>query len=571
MKNKKTQALIQLGLIAGILIFLNILGNFFYGYLDLTEEKRFTLTEPTQNLLNDLDEVVYVQVLLDGEFPAGFKRLQNSVRDLLDDFRSENGLVEYEFDNPMDGTAAQVKARQEELKKDGVQPTSLNLKNTESQSKQLIYPYAIFNYKGRSYPINLLENEQIGVHPDVVLNNSVALLEYKFANAIQKLQIQNKPNIVFVQGHGELAPPEVYDLERTLRQYYDTGHLPLDSVLTLPPDRVSALIIAKPRFAFSDQDKFKVDQYIMNGGKILWLIDRLNVNIDSVNQAKGSYVPFDYQLNLEDQLFKYGIRIDPNMVLDLECSKIPLSVGQLGNQTQFDLFPFYYHPAVSPKTDHPVVKSLDRVNLQFPSSIDTKVNTKTDVEKTVLLASSARSRVQFSPTTLSFDFLREPPNPDNYNQPFQPLAVLYEGIFPSYFENRIADGMMATLQQLNIEFQARSVPTRMIVVADGDIARNMVRPNAESPNGFSAAPLGLNRYDRNTYANKDFLLNAIEYLIDDNGVIAARGKEVKLRMLDTVRAQAEKTKWQAINIVLPLVFLLGFGLIFNWVRRRRFT
>jgi len=571
MKNKRAQAFLQLGLIAGILIFLNILGNFFYGYLDLTEEKKYTLTEPTQQLLNDLEEVVYVQVLLDGDFPAGFKRLQNSVRDILEDFRSETGFVEYEFDNPLDGTPEQIKARQEELSKDGIKATSLTLKDTESQSQQLIYPFAIFNYKGRQYPVNLLENDQIGMNPDVVLNNSVALLEYKFANAIQKLQLQNKPNIVFVQGHGELAPPEVYDLERTLRQYYDTGHLPLDSVLTLPPDRVSALIIAKPRFAFSDQDKFKVDQYIMNGGKVLWLIDRLNVNIDSVNQAKGSYVPFDYQLNLEDQLFKYGVRIDPNMVLDLECSRIRLSVGQLGTQTQFDLFPFYYHPAVSPKSDHPIVKSLDRVNLQFPSSIDIKVKTKTDIEKTVLLASSPRSRVQFSPTTLSFDFLREPPNPDSYNQPLQPLAVLYEGVFPSLFENRIADGMMTTLQQLNIEFKPQSVPTRMIVVADGDIARNMVRPNSNSPNGFSAAPLGMNQHERYTYANKDFLLNALEYLLDDNGVIAARGKEVKLRMLDTVRAEAEKTKWQAINLVLPLVFLLVFGLVFNWVRKRRFA
>ncbi|MEL6942011.1 MAG: Gldg family protein, partial [Bacteroidota bacterium] len=203
MKNKRAQAFLQLGLIIGILIFINILGNFFYGYLDLTEEKKYTLTEPTQNLLNDLDEVVYVQVLLDGDFPAGFKRLQNSVRDLLEDFRSESSLIEYEFDNPTDGTAEQVKARQEELLKDGIQATSLNLKNAESQSKQLIYPYAIFNYKGRKYPVNLLENEQIGVNPDVVLNNSVALLEYKFANAIQKLRLQNKPNIVFVQGHGE--------------------------------------------------------------------------------------------------------------------------------------------------------------------------------------------------------------------------------------------------------------------------------------------------------------------------------------------------------------------------------
>ncbi|MEM9885615.1 MAG: gliding motility-associated ABC transporter substrate-binding protein GldG [Bacteroidota bacterium] len=568
--NKKAQALLQLGLVIGILIFINILANFFNGYIDMTEEKKYTLTQPTQDLLSDLEEVVYVDVLLEGDFPAGFKRLQKSVQELLEDFRSESSYIEYEFDDPLKGTAAQSQARQKELQKDGIQPTNLRLKDAESQSQQTIYPYAIFNYQGRKYPVNLLENDQIGVPPDVVLNNSVALLEYKFANAIQKLQISNKPNVVFLQGHGELIPPEVYDLERTLRQYYDTGHLPMDSLVTLPVDRISVLIVAKPRFAFSPEDKFKIDQYVMNGGKVLWLVDRLNVSIDSV-QANGTYVPRDYQLNLEDLLFKYGIRIDPNMVLDLECSSIPLRVGQLGTQAQFDRFPFYYHPVVAPKSDHPIVKSLDRVNFKFVSSIDTSVQTKTGVEKTVLLASSPRSRVQFAPTTLDFEFLRQEPNPDNFNQPYRPLAVLYEGIFPSFFENRVAESFMQALERMNIEYKSSSVPTRMIVVADGDIARNLVRPNSDSPNGFSAAPLGLNQYDRYTYANKDFLLNAIEYLMDDNGVIEARGKEVKLRMLDVVRAEAEQTKWQAINILLPLAFLLLFGLLYNWIRRRRYA
>ncbi|MEM0993718.1 MAG: gliding motility-associated ABC transporter substrate-binding protein GldG [Bacteroidota bacterium] len=568
--NKKTQAFIQLGLVIGILIFINILANFFHGYVDMTEEKRYTLTEPTQELLANLEEVVYVDVLLDGDFPAGFKRLQKSARELLEDFRSASPYLEYEFNDPLEGTAEQKEARQKELQKDGIQPTNLRLKDAESQSEKTIYPYAVFNYQGRKYPVNLLENDQIGVNPDVVLNNSVALLEYKFANAIQKLQTSSKPNVVFLQGHGELAPPQVYDLERTLRQYYDTGHLPLDSLVTLPVDRIAVLIIAKPRYAFSPEDKFKIDQYVMNGGKVLWLIDRLNVNIDSV-QANGTYVPRDYQLNIEDLLFKYGIRIDPNMVLDLECSSIQLKVGQLGTQAQFDRFPFYYHPAVAPKSDHPTVKSLDRVNFQFVASIDTSVQTKTQVEKTVLLASSPRSRVQFSPTTLDFEFLRQEPNPDNFNQPYRPLAVLYEGVFPSFFENRVAEGFMQALERLNIEYKANSVPNRMIVVADGDIARNLVRPNPDSPNGFSAAPLGLNRFDRYTYANKDFLLNAIEYLMDDNGVIEARGKEVKLRLLDVVRAETEQTKWQLINIVLPLVFLLIFGLLYNWIRRRRYA
>jgi ABC-2 type transport system permease protein len=569
MKNKKSQALLQLALVTGILIVLNVLASYFNGYIDLTEEKRYTLTQPTQQLLEDLDEVVYVQVLLEGEFPAGFKRLQQSTEDMLEDFRSVSSFIEYEFDDPLAGTPEQRQARQAELAKDGLRPTSLRVKDADGESKKEIYPYAVFTYKGRQYPVNLLENDRVGVSPEVVLNNSVALLEYKFANAIQKLQLSNKPNVVFLQGHGELAPPQVNDLERSLRQYYDTGHLPLDSLVTLPVDRVSVLVVAKPRYGFSDADKFKIDQYIMNGGKVMWLIDRLNVSIDSVN-LNGTYVPNNYQLNLEDMLFKYGIRIDPNMILDLESTTIPLSVGQIGTQTQFDQFPFYYFPIAAPTSTHPIVKSLDRVFFKFPASIDTSVRTKTNVEKTVLLASSPRSRIQFAPTTLDFNFLRQPPNPDNYNQPNQAMAVLYEGIFPSFYENRVAEGFMQTLEQLNIPFRAQSLPTSMIVVSDGDIARNLVRPNADAPNGFEAAPLGLNPYDRYTYANKDFLLNCIEYLLDQNGVIAARGKEVKLRLLDTVKAEAEKTKWQTLNIVLPLVFLGLFGVVFNWIRRRRY-
>lgn len=570
MKNKKGQALLQLALFAGILIVVNVLANYFYGYLDLTEEKRFTLTEPTENLLENLEEVVYVQVLLDGEFPAGFKRLQKSAEEMLEDFRSTSGYIEYEFENPLGGSTEQNEARKEQLRKDGILPTNLRVKDSGEQSQKEIYPYAIFNYKGRQYPVNLLENDRPGMPPEVVLNNSVALLEYKFANAIQKLQISSKPNIAFLQGHGELAPPEVYDLERTLRQYYDTGHLPLDSLVTLPVDRISVLIVAKPRYNFSEEDKFKIDQYIMNGGKVMWLIDRLNVSIDSVN-LNGTYVPNNYQLNLEDMLFKYGIRIDPNMVLDLESSTIPLSVGQMGTETQFDRFPFFYYPIAAPGSDHPIVKSLDRVFFNFPSSIDTSVQTKIPIEKTVLLSSSARSRVQFAPTTLDFGFLRQEPNPDNYNQPYRPMAVLYEGIFSSYYENRVAEGFMQTLQRLNVPFRSQSERTSMIVVADGDMARNMVRPDQNAPNGFSAAPLGLNIYDRYTYANKDFLLNAIEYLLDQNGVIEARAKEVKLRLLDSVRAEAEQTKWQLINIVLPLVFLALFGIVYNWIRRRRFA
>ncbi len=568
--NKRSQTILQVLLLLGILIFINVLGSFFYTYFDLTEEKRYTLTNPTKQLLNNLDEVVSVQVLLDGELPAAdFKRLQQSVQELLRDFRAESNYIEYEFVNPNEGSAKQKKQRQEELAKDGIIPTSLKLNNVDGSQEQLIYPYAIFTYKGRFTIVNFLEADRPGIPKPVLVNNSVALLEYKFANAIQKLQTSKKPNIAFLQGHGELLPLQMLDFEKTLREFYDTYYFNLDTLLSLPPNEINTLIIAKPRGTFSENDQFKLDQYVMNGGKVLWLIDRLNVNIDSINQNKR-YVPFAYPLGLENLWFKYGIRIDPSMVLDLECSIIPLvrEGNSLGGQPQFEPYPFPYHPVVAPKSEHSIIKSLDRVNLFFPSSIDTTIRTKTPVKKTVLLASSNKSRKQLTPATLDFSRLRTPPKPENFNQPNQPMAVLYEGVFPSAFENRITESKRQMLEQAQMPFQTQSQATAMIVVADGDIIRNDVKLNSE--NIPYPLELGRNPFDGYVYANKDFLLNAVEYLLDDNGIIEARGKDVKLRLLDQVKAETEQTKWQLINIVLPLFMLLFFGIIYNWWRRQRY-
>lgn len=564
--SKRTQSFIQLALFAGILVFANILGNYFYTYFDLTEEKRYTLTEATETLLKNLDDVVYIQVLLDGSFPAGFKRLQRSTQEMLEDFRSESGFIDYEFTNPSEGTADMINARREQLSKEGVIPVNLRVKATEGTEEKIIYPWAIVNYKGRKQAVNLLENQTPGfANDEVILNNSIALLEYKFANAIQKLQTALKPNIVFTQGHGELEPLQVRDFERTLRQSYNTGHISLDSMVNIPPDRVSAVIIAKPTKPFSEQDKFKLDQYVMNGGKIVWLIDRLNASIDSIQARGGRYVPMDYPLNLDDLWFKYGFRVNADLVLDLQNSPIPMVVGQQGGRPQLDLFPYYYHPVVTPDSEHPIAKSVGPINLFFPSSIDTNIVVKTPLKKTILLHSSQYSRVQFNPVTLDFEILRYEPQPEKFNKPYQPLSILLEGVFPSLYANRVTEQMLSGMEEIGLEFKTESSPTRMIVVSDGDIVKNLVSANGET------SVLGYNKYNKFTYSNRDFLINAIEYLLDENGVIAARGKDVRLRLFDTVRAKSERTKWQVINIVLPLVFLALFGVVYNWMRRRRYA
>lgn len=569
--SKRTQSFINLTFFIGIILFINILANVrigerpFYAHLDLTEDQRFTLTNATRQLLRNLDDVVYVKVLLDGAFPAGFKRLQSSTREMLDDFRAQSDYLDYDFEDPSAGSVKEINARREQLAKEGVRPVSLRVKENNQTSTKVVYPYAQIFYKGRVSNVNLLENQVPGMPQEVALNNSVSLLEYKLANAIQKLQSPVRPVIAFTSGHGELSPIETADLEKTLRQFYETGRLRLDSLVNIPPDELSALIIAKPRGAFSEQDKFKIDQYVMSGGKVLWLIDKLNVDLDSLRKF-SKYLPQEYDTKLDDILFKYGIRIQPNLVLDVQCSRIPLATGTLGNAPQFDYLPYPYHLVVAPRSNQPIVKGLGVTNFLYASSIDTSVRTKTPLQKTVLLTSSTNSRLQYVPLEMDFEFMRYDIDPTKFNKPPQPLAMLLEGTFPSAFENRVSEEMLTNLRQLKLDFKTQSIPNRMIVVSDGDVAKNGINLQKQS-----YLPLGYNEFEQYQFANKDFIVNALEFLLDDNGVIEARGKEVKLRMLDIARARTEKIKWQVVNLVVPLVFLVIFGIIFNWIRKRRFA
>ncbi|MFK7937723.1 MAG: gliding motility-associated ABC transporter substrate-binding protein GldG [Saprospiraceae bacterium] len=561
MNKKKLQAIINLLLVIGIAIFVNVIANFFYGQVDLTEEKRFTLTEPTKQLLNDLDDVVYVQVLFGGEFPAGIKRLQNEVEEMLEDFRGVTGLIEYEFVNPYDGDTETVNGRVEELGKDGIVPVNLRIVDVDGTKEVFGYPYAIFNYGGRAFPVDFLENTP-GVSPDENINNSVRLLEYKFAQAVSKVQEDpnKRPNILVTRGHGELIKEQTLDLERTLEQFYNVDTINLTTVTNLPAAEVALLVVAKPRAPFSEREKFVIDQYVMNGGKVMWLVDKMNAGLDSMRRQ--DYIPQEYPLNLEDMWFKYGFRVNSDLVLDLENTKIPQVVDAQGSM---DLFPWFYHLKATPRSEHPIVKGLNPINLFFPSSIDT-VRTKTRVDKTVLLTSSDYTRLQLPPVRLNFEILRYDPDPSKFNKGRLPLAVLLEGQFPSLYENRVTEGMAATLNEIGLQPKYVSEPTRMLVVSDGDVIKNWPRSRSGQ-----LPPLGLNIYERQLYANKPFLVNAVEYLLDDAGVIAARSKEVKLRLLDTVRARSEAGLWRTLNLALPLVFLVLFGFGFNWWRKRKYA
>jgi len=563
-KSNKIQALIQLLLFGGILLFVNVLGSYLYTSFDLTEDKRFTLTKATTNLLGTIDDPVTVRVLLTGKFSKGFKRLQRATEEMLSDFNAQNGYIEYIFEDPFQGTSEEIQARQQEMAKDGIIPRLLSDKEIGETSEQLIYPWAIIYYKNRSRNVNLLENQSPGANPEVIINNSISLLEYKLADAIQKIKSETPPVIAFTTGHGELLPEQTASLEKELNRYALTGRIVLDSTVAIN-QQVGVLVVAKPTKPFSEKDKFKIDQYVMNGGKMLWLIDRMDITIDSL-RGKPYYIPMDYPLNLEDILFRYGVKIEPNLVLDMECSRIPLVVGEEGGKLQQQLFPWYYHPIVASRSDHPIVKSLDRVQMYFPSGLDTTVTTPTPVKKTVLLQSSPYTRTQFNPVRVNTQIARYKPDETKFNKPSQPLAVLLEGVFTSVYRNRVPSDTEEMLKSINQTYQEKSVPTQMIVVSDGDVAHNNIIPSTGE-----IEPLGYNKFEGYTYANALFLTNAIDYLLDNEGVIEARGREVKLRLLNKVQAQNEKTSWQLFNLGLPLFCLGIFGILFRFVRKKRFA
>ncbi|MDX1406805.1 MAG: gliding motility-associated ABC transporter substrate-binding protein GldG, partial [Saprospiraceae bacterium] len=544
-----------------ILVALNILGGLIYQQWDLTEDKRYTLTRPTVELLEGMDESMYVQILLDGELPAGFKRLREAAGNMLNEFRRKNGLIAYRFENPQEGTIQERNAQAEQLAKDGIIPTRLRIREAGEAKEKLIYPYALFFYGSEMYAVNLLENERPGVDNEWILNNSIGLLEYKFANAIQKLQQSSRANIVFTSGHGELEVVQTAFVEQELRKHYNTARVDLDTVITIP-DEIDLVIVAKPYAPFSDKELFILDQYVVNGGNAIFLIDQLNVGLDSFSQT-NSYIPQAFDLNLDPLLFKYGARINPDLVLDLECTRIPMVVGQVGERVQTELFPWFYHPLIAARTEHPITKNIDRVNLHFPSSIDT-IQTRADIRKTILLKSSEYTRIQRIPVRLNFEILRYEPDASQFDKGPLTTALLLEGEQVSLFENRVSDEMRGLLQQAGAEYRTQHLPSKVLVASDGDLIKNLY--SAESG---EFRELGYNKFENFVFqGNQDFMFNAIEYMLDQDGIFAARSKEVQLRMLDTVNARTNALKWQLLNILVPLIVIIFAVTGFNLWRKK---
>ncbi len=566
LKNSKQDGITQLVLTIAVLVLLNIVAGFLYYRFDLTAEKRYSLSKPTKSLIGNLKDEVVVKVYLDGELPAGFVRLKESTRDLLNEMRAINrSNIQFEFSDPLEGRTEEEKTNiLQELAKQGLTGTNLMTKGKDENKQRIIVPGAIINYQGNSYPINLLEN-QAGFSPEEILNNSVIQLEYKFANAIKKLSQYRASRIAFLQGNGELNRLDMADILNTLvEQRYEVQEMQIDSQFAIS-SKFDVVIIAKPQTAFDEKNKYKIDQYIMRGGKVLWLLDATTADIDSLKQNLTGQFVVDKPLNLDDQLFKYGVRINSDLVMDINlCGSVPLVIGQMGNSPQTQLFPWYYFPFLMSSKSHAITRNLDPVAGQFASSIDTLKNP--NVTKTVLLQTSENTKAVMTPTRVGFDILANRPDPRYYTQKNLPVAVLLEGEFESVFKNRLAQEFLASNDSFGeLKFIERSKKTRQIVIADGDIIRN------EKRNDNSAFPLGYQPYTKQTLANKDFMLNCIEYLADEEGLLETRNKEVKLRLLDTIKVTEEKTKWQLINVAMPIFLVLISGFGFTYWRKKKYA
>lgn len=556
-KSKRAEYLLTffIGLVSVVVLY-QLVSRFPFR-IDLTDEKRYSISPATRELVSNLEDVVYVDIYLEGELPSGFQRLQRSVRETLEEFSVySNGNVQYQFVNP--DQARSERARNEfmqYLANRGIQPTNVFTNEGGKRTQKLIFPGAIVSYYGEEQGVLLLKGNK-GDSPEEILNQSIEGIEYELANAIRTLAQTERKLIGLVKGHNELDSLELAGFTNALLQKYDVFNVNLnrsDRALS----EYDALLVIKPGSPFTEIEKFNLDQYIMEGGKAMFFLDALKVNMDSAGGEGTIAIP--NEINLRDLLFRYGARVNDNLIQDLNSGQYPVVAGNIGDQPQITLLPWPFFPVANQFGDHPIVKNLDAVYSKFVSNIDT---VKAEgIKKTPLLYTSQYSRVINPPVRVAFNDLQEELQPELFSEGPQPIAYLLEGSFPSSFRNRnLPRGVDRS------EFKEKGSETKIIVCADGDIIRNEINIQTDQP-----LDLGFDQFTQVTYANKDFVMNSLEYILEDNGIITARNKEIEIRPLDTVKLEEEKGWWQAFNMLLPLIVLFIFGYLKFYLRRRKYT
>ena len=550
LESRKLEDVLKLLIAVATVVLLNVVASRVFVQWDLTEEKRFSLSPATKEILAQLEEPVYVEVYLEGDLPPGFLRLRNATREMLEQFRTfSRNRVEFEFVDP--DQASGYESRNEfylDIASKGIQPTDIFLTEGGNRIQKRILPGAVLSYGSREQGVLLLKGNK-GAPAQVQLNQSVENLEFALARTIANLT-NDDPFVIGVStGHGELAGSDISGFMDVVEdQYYvRTVDFRSTSYEEYPP----LVVIPKPTQTFSRDEVYNLDQYILGGGKVIFLLDALVAGVDSAT------ISLPYALGLDDMLFRYGVRINKDLVMDFQSAPTPVVVGNLGDQPQIQLLPWPFYPLINTYSNLPMVKNLDAVKLAFASSIDTVK--ATGIRKTPLLYSSRSSRRINAPVRIDLDELKKPLNPESFDQSHIPLGYLLEGAFTSAFQNR-------PKPEANVEHVDQGVPSKVVVIGDGDLVRNEYNPETGRP-----MPLGEEYYTRVKYANEDFILNVISYLLDDNGIVLSRDREVVLRPLDGAKLRNGHFKWQLNNIALPLGLLVGLGLTLSIIRRRKYA
>ena len=575
-KNLKKNQIISFLITVVIVVVLNVIGSFVFTRFDLTSEKRYTLSPTTKDILNGLDDYVYFKVYLEGDFPAGFKKLRRETKEMLDEFRAYTKYIDYEFINPSEsGDAAERNDTYRQLYQAGLNPTNLVDKNSDGSTKQMvIWPGALVSYRNNTeIAIDLLENH-LGQSSEDALNASMQNLEFRLIDAVKKVTRLQRPSIAFIQGHGELETQDVFDIVQTLAQNYVVDTVTIngrvDALIhrTQHEDRdvkafasYDAIVVAKPTQPFDERDKFLIDQYIMHGGKVLWLVEPVYATMDSL-QSQESTIGLEQDLNLDDMLFKYGVRLNRDLLLDLNCAALPIRTGQVAGQAQLEFFRWYYFPLLQAASNHPMVRNMNSIKADFVSSVDATTSAN-GIEQIPLLKTSDYTKVSGTPVFISLAMLRQSPDKRMFSSKGKNVAYLLKGSFPSLYANRIPQEIV---DDQATDFMEESKPTAMIVVADGDLIRNQIDIKRKTP-----LPLGYDQFTQNTYANKEFIENAISYLVDGEGLIDIRSRELKVRLLDMTKVNQERAKWQVINTLVPIALIIALGFVMAFIRKKKYS
>ncbi len=535
---------------------LNYLSNLFYFRLDLTTEKRFTLAQSTKNMLQSIESDVFVKVYLTGsELPGGFKRLETAIKQTLDGFQAvSNQKINYRFINIYDEykTEADREKLIASLAQKGIIPTNIVTKKEGKNTEILILPGAIISYQNQELPLFLLKGSKL-ISPQETLNQATEGVEFELATAIKQLTQKEKKKIGFFVNYSTLPAIRQINLIALLKKNYDL--FPVDLTASPTLDGLDAIFVMKPDKVFTDEDKFKIDQFIIKGGKALFFIDP--VKIDSLGLEGNFAKPFS--VNLEDMFFKYGARLNTNLLKDMQLSAaIPMNVGAIGESPNIQLIPWPYFPLINTKEDHPIIRNLDAIHLKYTSTIDT-INTP-KIKKTALLSTSEYTQILQTPATLSYNSAAKDFDPNKQTQGKKVVSYLLEGTFDSFYTNSIlpSDPRFA-------QFKAVDKPSKIIICADGDLPTNDYDQTTMQP-----LPLGFDKYSKHTFANADFVKNAVDYLLDPNGIIAARTKYIALRPLDKAEITDHRLKWQIINLAIPLLFLVLLFAIFTFYSKKKF-